>query len=151
MEHLVKELEEWSCVVVVGPPRSGKTTTIAAAVKIYQRRCGAMTLSSTHHHTPSFAEFKSTRNIGRMRSWTQRTPPTGYRSMRSEDSTVTHESQHFTDGETITVDEVDESNIEVISSGRRLVERHVYTLRPQVVNSLLNLLFMINSKRNFGE
>lgn len=67
--------------------------------------------------------------------------------MRSEDSTVTHDSQHMTEGETITVDEVDESNIEVVSSGRRLVDRHVYTLRPQVVvNHPPNLLFMIGSE-----
>lgn len=140
MEHVAKELEEWSCVVVVGPPRSGKTTIIAAAVRIYQRRCGAMTLPSSHQYTPSTAGLKSSRNIGRTRSWTQRTPPTGHRTMRSEDSTTTHDSRRFTDGDTITVDEVDESNIEVVSSGRRLVDRHVYTLKPQVVILPFNLL-----------
>ncbi|XP_050721570.1 uncharacterized protein LOC127001253 isoform X3 [Eriocheir sinensis] len=131
VEHVAKELEEWSCVVVVGPPRSGKTTIISAAVRIYQRRCGAMTLSSSHQYTPSTAGYKSSRNMGRTRSSTQRTPPTGHRTMRSEDSTITHDSRRFTDGDTITVDEVDESNIEVVSSGRRLVDRHVYTLKPQ--------------------
>lgn len=142
MEHVAKELEEWSCVVVVGPPRSGKTTTISAAVRVYQRRCGALTLSGTHQYTPSTAGYKSSRNIGRARSWTQRTPPTGHRTMRSDDSSATHDSQHLTAGETITVDEVDESNIEVVSSGRRLVDRHVYTIRPQVIYYPLNLLFI---------
>ncbi|XP_063870908.1 dynein axonemal heavy chain 10-like isoform X4 [Scylla paramamosain] len=131
VEQVAKELENWSCVVVVGPPRSGKTTTITAAVRIYQRRSGALSLSSTHQYTPSTAGYKSSRNIGKMRSWTQRTPPAGHRTVRSEESSSTHDSRHLSDRETITVDEVDESNIEVLSSGRRLVDRHVYSLRPQ--------------------
>lgn len=132
VEQVAKELENWNCVVVVGPPRSGKTTTITAAVRVYQRRSGALTLSSTHQYTPSTAGNKSSRNIGKMRSWTQRTPPAGHRTVRSEESSSAHDSRHLSDRETITVDEVDESNIEVLSSGRRLVDRHVYSLRPQV-------------------
>ncbi|XP_045101948.1 dynein-1-alpha heavy chain, flagellar inner arm I1 complex-like isoform X2 [Portunus trituberculatus] len=131
VELVAKELENWSCVVVVGPPRSGKTTTITAAVRVYQRRSGALTLSSIHQYTPSTAGYKSSRNMGKMRSWIQRTPPAGHRTVRSEESSNTHDSRHLSDRETITVDEIDESNIEVLSSGRRLVDRHVYTLRPQ--------------------
>ena len=141
MEQMAKELEKWTCVVVVGPPRSGKTTTIAAAVRIYQRRSGALTLSSAHQYTPSTAGYKSSHNVGKMRSWTQRTPPACHRTVRSEESSGSHESRHMTDRESITVDEVDESNIEVLSSGRRLVDRHVYSLRPQVRRLLSNHCF----------
>ncbi|KAK3856109.1 hypothetical protein Pcinc_037532 [Petrolisthes cinctipes] len=138
VESLAQELTKWGCVVVTGPPTSGKTTTISAAIRLFQRQSIALLSASTRQHTPSTG-YKSTSRSHQTRGRTSTRPATtssrGHMSSRGGEDlpeglifSPPLSSCHV---DTISVDEVDESNIEVLSSGRRLVDRHMYTLRPE--------------------
>ncbi|XP_069945849.1 dynein axonemal heavy chain 10-like isoform X2 [Cherax quadricarinatus] len=102
VEDLVRALGDWSCVVVAGPPRSGKTSVITAAIKLFQQEHGLRT-SLSH---------KSTRGQG-------------------PDKCLTHRSQLNTlDRDDASTEEIDGVDIDILNSNRQLVDRQVYTLRP---------------------
>ncbi|XP_042865412.1 uncharacterized protein LOC122248997 [Penaeus japonicus] len=101
---------EWGCVVVRGPPRSGKTVVIAAATRLMQH---ALADRGTH-----------------------RTPPTAQRSCSShqQDPFSTRRSQPSSGSnrdEALSSDATDGLDIEVLHVNRQLLDRQVYTLRPQ--------------------
>ncbi|XP_042227080.1 uncharacterized protein LOC121869635 [Homarus americanus] len=111
VEVLAKELGEWSCVVVVGPPRSGKTSIINAAIKLYQVEYDPSTSSNTCQNMPSAAN-KSTRSQGLEQSL----------SHRSQISSL--------DRDTISFDETDGIDIDILKSNKQIIDQHLYALRP---------------------
>lgn len=139
VDSLAQELSRWGCVVVSGPPSSGKTTTISAAIRLFQRQSIASASASTRQPTPSTGYNKSTsRSQSRGRTSAQLATASssrGHSSTRGDDlpeGLIFSPPSSSCQVDTISVDEVDESNIEVLSSGRRLVDRHLYILRPEV-------------------
>lgn len=137
VDSLAQELGRWGCVVVAGPPSSGKTTAISAAIRLFQRQSIASASASTRQPTPSTGYKSSSRSHLRGRTSAQlgTSSSRGHSSTRGEDlpeGLIFSPPSSIGQVDTISVDEVDESNIEVLSSGRRLVDRHLYTLRPEV-------------------
>lgn len=131
-ESLVREMCEWGCVVVVGPARSGKTTVITAAIKLFQRQYVHAAGTTMTQRTPSTAHKSSTRQE-RGRSITRQHKNTSHRERSSS-----HHShlETATEEDAVPVDEIDDSTVEILNSSRQLVDRHVYTLRPQVIERI---------------
>nr|XP_045619033.1 uncharacterized protein LOC123770899 [Procambarus clarkii] len=99
---VAKALADWRCVVLVGPPRSGKTTIITTAIQVFER---------DHGLRLSLAQ----------------------RSSRSQgpDQGSTHRSQiSTTDRGTASTDDMDGTDIDILTSTRHLVNQQLYTLRP---------------------
>lgn len=138
-DNLVQEVCKWGCVVMVGPPRSGKTTIITAAIKLFQRQYIHSSSITTSQRTPSTPYKSTTSRSNREReqsvSRRDREQNLSHQEGRQSSSHRPHPDTASTerDGDAVPVDEVDDTTVEVLSSSRQLVDRHVYTLRPQVI------------------